>query len=295
MSKEDKKEVGSSMAYKRQIAYLDLIENGQKKRNAGFCKWEYRGECHILSVSVSGLSGIISGELVVYTGAGNRLGDLKLYNGRAQEVYRLKSSDMGQNAEFDRIRIPLSQGRELSAEFQKSEELRDTEVNRILEEIQMTEKKQPQEEPHAPEGLQQLREEPYVTEELHQPPEADTSVINRPIPQSIWESLASTHERMHPFGTETEYYRITLEDIYRLKEECHMLRNNPFLLHGYYNYRYLILGKKERSESEFWLGVPGIYHEREKMAARMYGFEKFEGTKPGYRIGDLGYYLISAM
>ena len=65
-------------------------------------------------------------------------------------------------------------------------------------------------------------------------------------------------------------------------------------MHGYYNYRHLILFRKKDDSNEYWLGVPGIYHEREKMAARMYGFEKFEGAKPNYGVGDLGYYLISA-
>jgi hypothetical protein len=39
--------------------------------------------------------------------------------------------------------------------------------------------------------------------------------------------------------------------------------------------------------------VPGIYHEREKMAARMFGFEKFEAPNKEYKTGDLGYYLVT--
>ena len=55
----------------------------------------------------------------------------------------------------------------------------------------------------------------------------------------------------------------------------------------------MIIGKKDADGEKYWLGVPGIYHEREKMAARMYGFEKFEGKRPSYRVGDLGFYLIT--
>lgn len=48
--------------------------------------------------------------------------------------------------------------------------------------------------------------------------------------------------------------------------------NNSFLLHGYYNYHYLIL--LEEGET-LWLGVPGIYHKREAKAAEAFGFGRF--------------------
>ena len=64
-------------------------------------------------------------------------------------------------------------------------------------------------------------------------------------------------------------------------------------MHGYYNYRHLILFRKKDDSNEYWLGVPGIYHEREKMAARMFGFEKFESANKDYKTGDLGYYLVT--
>lgn len=48
--------------------------------------------------------------------------------------------------------------------------------------------------------------------------------------------------------------------------------NNSFLLHGYYNYHYLILLEEE---NQMWLGVPGIYHRREAKAAEVFGFTRF--------------------
>jgi len=47
------------------------------------------------------------------------------------------------------------------------------------------------------------------------------------------------------------------------------LANNNFLLHGYYNYRHLVLIDEGK------LGVPGIYHEREARAAATFGFPEF--------------------
>ena len=50
------------------------------------------------------------------------------------------------------------------------------------------------------------------------------------------------------------------------------LANNNFLMHGYYNYHHLVLLE---NNSQFMLGVPGIYHEKEKRAAEIFGFPKF--------------------
>ncbi len=72
------------------------------------------------------------------------------------------------------------------------------------------------------------------------------------------------------------------------------LLNNSFLLHGFYNYRHLILGPdrelSEEGEENFYIGVPGTYFEREKMVAVMFGFEGFEGKGP-VEIGSFGYYM----
>lgn len=50
------------------------------------------------------------------------------------------------------------------------------------------------------------------------------------------------------------------------------LANNDFLLHGYYNYRHLVLIDEG---NQLKLGVPGIYHEREARAAATFGFPEF--------------------
>ena len=50
------------------------------------------------------------------------------------------------------------------------------------------------------------------------------------------------------------------------------LANDNFLLHGYYNYRHLVLIDEG---NQLKLGVPGIYHEREARAAATFGFPEF--------------------
>lgn len=107
-----------------------------------------------------------------------------------------------------------------------------------------------------------------------------------------WEQLQHLYQTVHPFGDEREYLSITPRDFVILGQEYQKMVHNSFLLHGYYNYRHVILGKvgKEGEES-YYLGVPGVFYEREKMAAEMFGFEAFEGQSVPARPGSFGYYM----
>ena len=109
-----------------------------------------------------------------------------------------------------------------------------------------------------------------------------------------WEQLKNQFKIMHPFGDDREFVSIEIKDFTVLREAYQKLVNNSFLLHGFYNYRHLILGKDSRigadNEACFYLGVPGVFFEREKMVAVMFGFEGFESVGP-VEIGKFGYYL----
>ena len=55
--------------------------------------------------------------------------------------------------------------------------------------------------------------------------------------------------------------------------------NNSFLMHGYYNYDHIIVGKKydnDKDKELILIGVPGIFHEKEQFMASMFGFPQFE-------------------
>lgn len=108
-----------------------------------------------------------------------------------------------------------------------------------------------------------------------------------------WEQLKHMYPQIHPFGDERMFLSITPGDFVILGKEYQRLVNNSFLLHGYYNYRHLILGRypEEEGEEGFYLGVPGVCYEREKMAAEMFGFEAFEGKREPAAEGDFGYYM----
>ncbi len=290
------------MAYKRQIAYVDLIENGIKRGNAGFVKWEKYDECHILSIFINGVEGVCSKEPTVELGNGYPMGKINICHGKGEGTFILAKEEEGWTEEIDVIRIRIEAERELVAEYGSEnypavrvpKEMTDVEVGKnvpITEEektISITE------EQKAETVAEEEKAEP-VTEEGKAVPMAEEIFfeLEQAEPVSLWEELGKTHELQYPFENDRGCYRIFPKDINRLLPRYRMLQNNQFLMHGYYNYRHLILFPKQDGDREYWLGVPGIYHEREKMAARMYGFEKFEGTKREYRVGDMGYYLIT--
>lgn len=73
---------------------------------------------------------------------------------------------------------------------------------------------------------------------------------------------------------EVEYIKVCLDDLKKLEEKQGQLTNNSFLLHGFYQYQYIILGKL-KNEKKYMIGVPGNYHKNEKMMADMFGFKKY--------------------
>ena len=88
--------------------------------------------------------------------------------------------------------------------------------------------------------------------------------------------------------------KIEPKDIGLLPKELWALSNNSFLMHGYYCYHHLIFAKlKDRYGCRFILGVPGIYHNRERFMAKMFGFDNFKPIrKRELRQGDFGYWYL---
>ena len=68
------------------------------------------------------------------------------------------------------------------------------------------------------------------------------------------------------------FEKITRQDLSRLPRKEWRLANNSFLLHGYYNYHHLLYIEEN---GNVFIGVPGIYHEKERAAAEAFGFTAF--------------------
>ncbi len=110
-----------------------------------------------------------------------------------------------------------------------------------------------------------------------------------------WKEMLREYPVVNPFEylDDVEVIRIEPKDISKLEKKYWILANNSFLLHGYCSYRYLILGRNIK-ENTFFIGIPGVFHPREKMMAGMFGFSNFQMSRSGkLRQGEFGYYIRS--
>lgn len=80
---------------------------------------------------------------------------------------------------------------------------------------------------------------------------------------------------------EITYEKIAISDIrQKLTRRNWYLCSNSFLIHGFFNYRYLILKTvKTDGQKKCFLGVPGIYEQPERTMAFMFGFPIFEPAR----------------
>ncbi len=110
-----------------------------------------------------------------------------------------------------------------------------------------------------------------------------------------WKFILENYPVMTPFAgdEDTICVRLELKDIRLLPRPYWYLGNNSFLLHGFFNYRYLILGAMEKSGKKRWfLGIPGIYQNPERVMATLFGFPEFRNEKSApVNTGEFGYWF----
>ncbi len=92
-----------------------------------------------------------------------------------------------------------------------------------------------------------------------------------------------------PYGPcrrfDVEYsVRVTPEELLNFPKEGKRFAENSFVLHAYYRYRHVLLGRRRRKTAEdYVLLVPGSYNEKEAKLAELFGFPEFlpiAQTKP---------------
>lgn len=272
------------MSYRKQISYLELQENGQRIRSAGYARLESLDKEEILTVQLNGQE-IVSGKgiplYLQWESGEHQLCEMTTDQGRTSCEKRIPLEK--EREQILGIRIPLERNLEIIGRFVRGGDA----------------KKKP-----AQEADKQPRE---------QTPEAAETVVTSLVPSqgdriskrsaaentlhmkdTKWEQLSSIYPHIHPFRDAREFLSVGPEDFVVLRERCYQMTHNSFLLHGYYNYRHLLLLRQETAgQAKYYIGVPGNFYEREKQVARMFGFESFEGAREPAWEGDFGYYLIS--
>lgn len=299
--------------YRREIIYIGLYRNEDRVGSAGFLKAESgEQECRLYLKAQNiplGINGrfpvrIYNGSdwkelssITVQDGGGcweeslagtieRPIVQIRLSGGYALEGRSRTAPEttVGQGAETAQDTAPQSGQDTQERKIEESAADKDRADTRAL---------QPSAEKRAVEQEQREPEAVVVTEELPRRPMRE-SAESRPgasdfgLKEDKWEQLLTLYEKIHPYGDERVCVKLEPKDFVILRAKYQHLVNNSFLLHGFYNYRYVILGKEHE---RYYLGVPGVFYEREKMVAQMFGFEAFECPDGEVKTGGFGYYL----
>ena len=295
----------------RYVAYVDYYQGNNKICNVGFLKWRLYREEHLVEIKVKDLPKEKKICSIRELASSKELGKCLMEQGMAsfEKKFPARQASGENYIELENSRLYLKdiQGFEieiaekeylkvfLSFDEEKNKEIPNFEEN-IAQNVQDVEFIV--ELPKEKEDVQEIKKEENVIiqgiQEKYEMPVIRKEVeIVKPIPEDKWELLCMEYPKVHPFPNGRLFLSIKQKDFMILRQEYQKLVNNSFLLHGFYNYGHMILGKlSEEQDAPIYIGVPGVYYEREKQAAQMFGFVGFESTIQPVQQGSYGYYMI---
>ena len=275
--------------YGREMIYLTLYQGNNRIGNAGYVKVDIRDEDATFHFMFRKIPDDIRGEypLRIMEDGSWKEGPGILFRG-GQETVEKKSAPCGK---IQQLQVLLEKGYRIEGKSKNCPA--QTEREAALPKVWTSQTKTPQQEREIVEERepQPEREAPQPEREAPQPEKgiAARVVAAEEIREDKWEQILATYETIHPYGDGRVYVKLEPKDFVIMQGKYQHLVNNSFLLHGFYNYRYLILGKEQGKE--YYLGVPGVFYEREKMVALMFGFEAFDCEGGNTSPGGFGYYL----
>ena len=106
------------------------------------------------------------------------------------------------------------------------------------------------------------------------------------------QNLGSIYPRVYPFAGDKSVWgmQIQMKDLKALPPDYQMIGTNSFLLHGFFTYGTLLLGYMEDTQ-QWFLGVPGIYQNQERVMAALFGFSEFRTCQECVqKTGEFGYW-----
>lgn len=275
------------MFYERKIIYLDYLVKGERCKNAGFLKMEAKGRTCNLTINIRNLESVDSDTLqVCLTGGGQEsvLCEVKITQGKGvkcllqQDMHDIAHSGITYET-LEAVRIPIGPEKEICGIVREHVSEAEAAEQKGIEPDCM--------EPNCvePNCAESDKEQENVLSEQDMP--------KFPLYDDKWQQLWAIYPHIRPFQDEREYLSVGPNDFVILPYRYFTLVNNSFLLHGYHNYKHLILKKMEyRGRKQYYIGVPGNFYERETQVAVMFGFESFEGLEEPAHTGDYGYYLM---
>ena len=113
-----------------------------------------------------------------------------------------------------------------------------------------------------------------------------------PEKRSSWERISRSLTKIYipEWKNRVECVKMKPHHFCMLPQAYRNMCNNHFLLHGFYAYQYLILGRISEEEGgvRYMIGIPGVHDRQEEQLARFYGFPGF--LQSGEHGEDFGYW-----
>lgn len=238
--------------YSRKVSFIDYYINGIKSGNMGIVRQRVTDDSLYLSVELSGLEKWRNGGLEISVGnihGRKKLLEMEIKEGSGKSQFVLPLKELG-STEGCKLIFELEDNCYGIADV--------VETSGVLSDV-LTNCEEPEEE---------------LLEECLEPQ------------PDKWEVIKKKYPILYPFKGQGPYVSIKPVDLQLLNNKYHHLSNNSYLMHGFYQYRHMILGEySQAQETAFYVGVPGEFVKKEQNSAAMFGFEGYEHS------GDLGYYL----
>lgn len=278
--------------YKRKTSFIDYYINGIKSRSIGVVKQKLNDGRLEMVVELSGPAEWKNSICKVSIGDGRgeeKIGEMHICNGRGSSAFEIELKKL--NANCDK-KLFLAFGNDCYgvADLLELQEVdRRDEVN--IEKIVSTESASDIENEGAEEETEEnlivagVEDKEDITDyaEDH---EAELRAECLEVQPDKWEVIKKKYPILYPFKGQGPYVSIKPVDLQLLSPRYHSLNQNSYLMHGFYQYRHMILGEYTQEKGTFfYVGVPGEFVKKEQTSAAMFGFEGYEHS------GDLGYYL----
>lgn len=271
---------------KRFITYLFCYEDGAKSKNIGFIRTDIRNNLCRMEIHIQNL-GRFQGKAKAFLLAkeekseGVELGQIVMTQGRGDGAFSFSTKNLMESSyDFGNVR---GVGIRFGNQYYAASFWEDTSEEVFLNgkfTIWLKEQSKDEMKAAACEMPQKEEERPKEAKKEEKPQE----------PQKE-ENPQEQKELNKKSGN---VRRIDMNGIRTLPKKNWYLCNNSFLLHGFYNYHYLIVKEKEcEGQKRQYLGVPGFYARQERIMAMMFGFPEFEAEKETEPVeeGTFGYWL----
>lgn len=292
----------------RFVTYIYAYENNNKNQNVGFAKVDIRGdycqvEIHLKRTGYTNVKCPVylfvrENEVIV----GVEIGEIALVNGCGDFVRQLNCNGVGETPycmkDMKGILIFLDNTVMFASQWDEKAIYRENfKPYEGTKEIPVEQTEDAAEEPEESGQMEKLQVESVQAQQSR---EQQTEELQPETQRSgdmwmdLWEKLNGMYGAKNLFENMPEISGIHMElkDLRELPKKYWYLGSNSFLLHGFFNYRHLLLGKVENESGRKWfIGVPGIYQNQEKVLATVFGFPEFRQEKDtGVKTGQFGYW-----